>query len=341
MALAYFWGLFLAIYLMGHGLVAMPRRLFRDASVSRRLRRIHKQAPKIHDKLQDAVQEQEDVENQVAQLQLRNTGTARDFKDWIEELAEASSFPESRPTHAERTSRPSGGIPTVITERYLADLTRRLKRAKHRRVRFIDEWDYLVRNAEKTQAILDSSASKQLDFGQPSPHASFIERITILTPYIRYIVYVYIQPGFLYLLTLLGAFASVSIIWSEIVKAVDTKFSIINLTVVHHSTNDQGKVGFVGQFIAIVLRAVLENLEARCIGRDQTGLDVIFGDGVDFGWIDDGLCGQRRIRLEKWKSLQERCDVRIRSSVAGVRQREITIQLCWCEYVELGTGLEP
>src|SRR2546421_4362280 len=53
MALAYFWGLFLAIYLMGHGLVAMPRRLFRDASISRRLRRIHKQAPKIHDKLQD------------------------------------------------------------------------------------------------------------------------------------------------------------------------------------------------------------------------------------------------------------------------------------------------
>jgi hypothetical protein len=211
---------------------------------------MHKRAPKIHDKLQDAIQELEDVENQVAQLQLRKTGTARDFKDWIEELAEASSLPESRPTLAERTSRSSGGIPTVITERYLADLTRRLKRARHRRIRFIDEWDYLVRNAARAQAILDSSASKQLDFGQPPPHASFIERTTILTPYSRYLVYVYIQPGFRYFLSILGALASISIVWSEIVKAVDAKLSIINLTVVHRPTSDQGQVGFAGQVIA-------------------------------------------------------------------------------------------
>lgn len=62
MALAYCWGLMLAIYLMGHGLVALPRRLFRNASISGRLRRIQANAAKVHEKMEDAIQNLEDYE---------------------------------------------------------------------------------------------------------------------------------------------------------------------------------------------------------------------------------------------------------------------------------------
>src|SRR5271156_6356574 len=48
MALAYVWGLILAIYLMGHGLVALPRRIFRNSNTSGRLRRVQSRAAKVH-----------------------------------------------------------------------------------------------------------------------------------------------------------------------------------------------------------------------------------------------------------------------------------------------------
>jgi hypothetical protein len=77
MALAYCWGLVLAIYLMGHGLVAIPRRLFRNASLSGKLKRIQSNAAKVHEKMEDAIQNLEDLEAQVVELSQRKTGSAR------------------------------------------------------------------------------------------------------------------------------------------------------------------------------------------------------------------------------------------------------------------------
>src|SRR5215469_1951692 len=146
MALAYAWGLILAIYLMGHGLVAIPRKLFKEASISGRLRRLQTKAPSIHENLMDATDELDQYEQQVVELKRRKNGTARDFQDWIDELADMTNVPESRLVTAPSTALPTSRatIPQVITERYLADLTRRLKRAKHKKLRYISEWDYLV-----------------------------------------------------------------------------------------------------------------------------------------------------------------------------------------------------
>ncbi len=77
MALAYVWGLVLAIYLMGHGLVAIPRKLFRNASLSAKLKRIQSNAAKVHEKMEDAIQNLEDLEAQVTELSQRKTGSAR------------------------------------------------------------------------------------------------------------------------------------------------------------------------------------------------------------------------------------------------------------------------
>ena len=251
MALAYCWGLVLAIYLMGHGLVAIPRRLFRNASLSGRLKRIQASAAKIHEKMEDAIQTLEDLEAQVVELSNRKTGSARDFKDWIDELADDSHLPESRPrTLTRRMSAPHVNVPAVITERYLADLSRQLTRARHSRARYLDAWDHLLYEAVEAQAILDSAASKRIEIGQSSPYTSIFDRFTILTPYTRYLYKYYFTP---YLRLFLGGFfslASMCIIWSEIIKAVNPLFSIIALTVVHHPESEHGQIGFAGQFIA-------------------------------------------------------------------------------------------
>lgn len=251
MALAYSWGLVLAIYLMGHGLVALPRRLFRNASISGRLKRIQTHAAKTHEKMEDAIWKFEDLEAQVEELSGRNTGSAKDFKDWIDELVDDLHLPEAQPrSMSRRLSEPQIRVPAVITEQYLADLTRQVTRARFNRARYLGEWDRILYEAVATQAILDASASKRMEVGQLSPYASGLERFTILTPYTRYLYRYYFLP---YARIFLGGFlslASACIIWSELVKAVNPVFSIIAVTVVHHEESDRGQIGFAGQVIA-------------------------------------------------------------------------------------------
>ncbi|SMR44321.1 unnamed protein product [Zymoseptoria tritici ST99CH_3D1] len=252
MALAYAWGLTLAIGLMGHGLVALPRRLYRSANVSARLRRLQAEAPKLKDKLDDATDKLEQLEQTVMTLKRHKGGASRDQQEWIDELAETASLPDTRPGHAAvpRTSNPS--IPGVVTDRYLADLTRKLKRARHRKARFDDEWDNLCLRAQDTQAILDAASSKKLDFGQARPGGnSILGRTTILTPTMRYVLHMNMIPALRMILAGVLAIASILVVWSELVKSVAPSLSVIGLSVVHHpNTEHGGKVNFGGQVIA-------------------------------------------------------------------------------------------
>lgn len=243
MALAYCWGLILAISLMGHGLVAIPRRLLRDANISGRLRRLQCQAPKIHDRLTDAVLELEELDDQVLQLKRRKNGISSNHKEWIEELVESTDLPESRISTGAVPKALRTPIPAVLTDRYLADLTRKLNRARHKRVRFIHHWDRLAREAGDVQAILDSSASKQLDWGRSSPRGSFLGRWTFLTPYTRYLLYRHVAPAARVVCGIFLALASVCIVWSELVKFIAPQLSVVSLTVVQH----KNEIGFWGQ----------------------------------------------------------------------------------------------
>ncbi|KAF2107413.1 LMBR1-like membrane protein-domain-containing protein [Lophiotrema nucula] len=254
MALAYAWGLVLAIYLMGHGLVAFPRSLYRYANVAGRLKRLQSHAPKVHEKLDEALEKLDQYEYQVIQLKQRKNGTARDYQEWIDELAEMSSLPESRAGVVGRTT--TATVPPVITDRYLADLTRKLKRARHAKARFVDEWDRLVRKAVKAQAIMDSKASQRLDFKHPllqNQSTGPLSNLTLLTPYTRYHLHVHIIPGLYYLASFITALASLSVVWSECVHPFEgegAKFSLIGLSVIHHRSDSRGAIGFGGQVIA-------------------------------------------------------------------------------------------
>ena len=250
MALAYCWGLVLAIYLMGHGLVAIPRQFFRSANVGATLRRIQGCAPAIHDKLEDAVHEVDQLESQVVQLQRQRSSAPRDLQDWIEDLSDLSRRPDIVASSLSALPLSSVSVPSVVTERYLADLTRQLTRARHKKERFLDAWANTVDAAAKAQAILDSSASKALDFGRPAPYASMIERVTLLTPHTRYLLHVRILPVLRCFVGGLFGLASICIIWSELIKYVAPKLSVISFTVVHLPNSDRATVGFPGQLAA-------------------------------------------------------------------------------------------
>ncbi|KAK5990067.1 putative LIMR family protein [Cladobotryum mycophilum] len=288
MALAYCWGLTLAIYLMGHGLVSIPRQLMRGANISGKLRRLQSKAPKAYEKMEDSITGLEEIEYQVSELSRRKVGSAVVFRDWIEELQDIANVPESqsRPTPRDGAAQ-NRIIPNVITEKYLADLTRRLNRARHARSRYVSEWGRLVQEASDTQKILDSAASKKLDFGDVSAHAGFWDRVTFLTPYTRYLYHYFVIP---YARVALGAFlalASASIVWSEIVKFPFPKLSIIRLSVVHHWVGDKAQVGFAGQVISAIwisymCIAALSSItevkvwRGRALVRRNTGYEAAF-----------------------------------------------------------------
>lgn len=251
MALAYCVGLILAIYLMGHGLVSIPRRLIRNASISGKLRRVQSKAPKAYEKMQDSLITLEEIEVQVSELAKRKTGTAAQYRDWIEELQDMASMPESQPGNtSHHLDAANQALPTVITEKYLADLTRKYMRARHMRSRYLDTWNRLVQEAAETQAVLDSAASRSLDFGDADPHAGLWDKTKILTPYSRYLWRYQVLPYAQLALGVFFALSSVCIIWSEVIKFAFPKLSVIRLTVIHHWVGEKAEVSFSGQVIS-------------------------------------------------------------------------------------------
>jgi hypothetical protein len=224
MALAYAWGLILAIYLMGHGLVAIPRRLYRDASTSRRLKKLQSQAPKVYENLMDASDELQGYEQQVSQLRQRKNGTARNFQEWINELAEMAALPDTRISSIGPglpSSRPP--IPQVITERFLADLTRQLKRTRHKKLRYMTEWNNLITSSIRAQTILDAAPSRKLTFSEPS--------YMFLTPTLRYHLYANVFPVLSYTLSAILSVASLAIIWSELSKSFFPHQSLVSRSI--------------------------------------------------------------------------------------------------------------
>lgn len=251
MTLAYCWGLVLAIYLMGHGLVAIPRRLIRNASISGRLRRLQARAPKVHEHMDDTLVNLEEVEAQVSELGRRKTGSAMNFQEWIEELQDMANIqPSQAPNVTGIFAANNNTVPPVITEKYLADLTRRFVRARHTRSRYVDEWSRLVHESAELQAILNSAASKKLDFGEVSPHAGIWDKTRLLTPYTRYIFYYHIVPYAHVAFGLFLALASACVVWSELVRYTFPRLSIVRLSVVHHWVGDKPEVGFAGQVVS-------------------------------------------------------------------------------------------
>lgn len=236
---------------MGHGLVAIPRRLYRNANIAETLRRLQSQAPRLHDRLTDATTELEELEAQLTQLRKRKNAVSRDHEEWIEDMSDASSLPDSRLSSTVGSSS-APALPAVITDRYLAEISRKLIRARHKRVRFIDSWDRLIQQASDTQAVIDASASKKLDFGKASASSSVFERLTLLTPYTRYLLYSKVIPATRVILGAILSVGSVCIIWSELVKFIAPKLSIISLTVLSRPLKEDAQVGFGGQVMASV-----------------------------------------------------------------------------------------
>ncbi|KAM5450991.1 hypothetical protein MaudCBS49596_004102 [Microsporum audouinii] len=257
MALAYAWGLVLAIYLLGHGLVALPRKMWRAAWTGDRLRRLQQRAVRVHDALVEADSKVEELRSLVALLR-RKRGLSAEMQEWVDELVDVAGQGGSRGSTAAVRSLQSEGravVPHVITDRYMAGLTRDLYRARHRHARYTDAWFRLVREAHDCQTIIDAATSKQLVFddslssssSSSSAAAAAWTSHSLLTPYLRYLLYTNLLPAIRIGLASLFACLSVCILWSELVRTFFPFLSVVALT-----TPSSTPVGFPSQLLTSV-----------------------------------------------------------------------------------------
>ncbi|EFE38507.1 LMBR1 domain protein [Trichophyton verrucosum HKI 0517] len=255
MALAYAWGLVLAIYLLGHGLVALPRKMWRAAWTGHRLRRLQQRAVRVHDALVEAGGKLEELRSLVSLLR-RKRGLSLEMQERVDELVDVVAAAGQgqdvrRGGPAAVQSLQSEGrasVPHVITDRYMAGLTRDLYRARHKHARYADAWSRLVREALDCQTILDAATSKQLVFDSRSslsPSSSGFG--PLLTPYLRYLIYTHLLPAIYICLAAVFACLSVCILWSELVRTFFPFLSIVALT-----TPSSEPVGFPSQLLTSV-----------------------------------------------------------------------------------------
>jgi len=253
-ALAYAWGLFLAIGLMGHGLVALPRRLFKNARVSARLRSLQTLAPLIKEKLDDATEKLVASEQTLVQLGRHKGGASREQQDWIDELLDTSPMPDSsRAANLPSISTAGNSVPNVVTDRYLADLTRRLRRARHLRARFAHEFSILCSKAQDAQTILDAATTKKLDFGRTSSRSriALLSNLHFVTPTMRFYLYMHAVPLLRMFIAALLALASILVVWSEVINPFLPHLSVIGLSVAHRASSAAGgRVDFLGQLLS-------------------------------------------------------------------------------------------
>lgn len=245
-ALSYCYALFLAISLMGHGLVAIPRGLFQGSNIPGTLRKLQLKAPRAYDELVEAKNAMEAIEAEVAVVRQRKFNIRLEFQEWIEELVEMAQLSN----YSSGNSRPRANVPPIITEEYLAGLTHRLRLCIHRRARFLSEWENLVQSAADIQSILDSKASRRLSFNKHFTSSTILENMDFLNPYTRYIFYFHILP---YLRIALAGFLSIAsgmVVWTELVYIWFPKLAVIRYTVVHHPSSLTGKIGLGGQLIS-------------------------------------------------------------------------------------------
>ncbi|KAI8057715.1 LMBR1-like membrane protein-domain-containing protein [Syncephalis plumigaleata] len=207
MAAANCWGLLLVLMFMGHGLVAVPRTLWRAANTKRRWIQVTRRAVNIKDAYEEAEAELVDVVATIAKLD-DTLETDHEYR-WMVDIL-IRKCPISMVGSYQRVS-----IPRVITEKYITLLHRRYKKAQRIYDRAL--WQVLHTSNEgfglqdelENRDNPDREYHTTLEPLSASSHAS-------LRRSMRWWWYIILRPFLLRLLAIVCGLLSITLLWSEL-----------------------------------------------------------------------------------------------------------------------------
>lgn len=204
-ALTNTWGLFLAINLLGHGLVNLPRRLWRSANYLEQIHDIEVRAPMTHERLEDAKLEESDLAARIVALE-RTTAD----KEWLEEMARMipSAVAKARLTTRSRTSSSWFGGNRDARDPTDAELAALMSKIRiNARERYNAEWNQLVLKYAYLRDCTSNSSSRTI------VHRMFRSR---LNPRMAHYYYAYVSLLLRRLVAISAGLLSASILWAEI-----------------------------------------------------------------------------------------------------------------------------
>ncbi|ODV91554.1 hypothetical protein CANCADRAFT_17936, partial [Tortispora caseinolytica NRRL Y-17796] len=213
-ALSHCYTLIGAIWLLGHGLVNVPRMVLVKSFHEHYLNRLYKSAPRAHDAFMDAESDLTDICSEVLALAPVKAGA---FEDWIDSLL--AMIPATASSRNFRSPDPAS-----ISSKYLASLSNRLHAVHRRRIRTEAEWNQLVHSAIKTQELVNSRSTRSLVFSESK---------NLFNPRMSYIIYTLISPWLSRLVGFALIFLSSVLVSSEVTHG--TRLNLIGLTVSHTS----------------------------------------------------------------------------------------------------------
>lgn len=158
MALGNAWGLTLAMAFLGHGLIQLPRALWKSADRKRSLARIEFMAPRFKEQLIDA---QADLDAVITEIQALHRKPAADpyLNEYIDELLNNTPLPNGDAVYGLSLENLQPASPTPVTKEYLVKLNYRAKEAIAHRGSSECKWTTLVQKALHLQDCINNEAN--------------------------------------------------------------------------------------------------------------------------------------------------------------------------------------
>lgn len=247
-ALANTYGLLLAIFCMGHGLVNTPRRIWQASNLDFKIREIERSAVAAWENKAEAEDEATRVTGEIASWEAACVGRDDPLANWVRELA-------LRNPGGEEGSLEGG----TLTEEYLSLLTRRARTTHNRLLKTQTNWAWIIRRAGYLYDLNSAAGTpgRTIEWKLSSPG-----RVGRFTPRsMQYMWYLVVSPWLLKGVSVLTAVVSVSIVWSEMVHNwTSPLLSLVGIVIL-----STGRIWFLMEVI----------LSEICLIPDSNNIDSI------------------------------------------------------------------
>ena len=219
-ALANTYGLLLAIFCMGHGLVNIPRRIWQESSLDDSIKETERAAVSAWEAKADREDEMAVLSSEIAAWERACDGRDDMLANWMRELA---------------LRNPDVGEQTVqvdvrtLTEDVLSSLTRRARTTQNRLLKAQTNWTWILRRAGYLYDLKSASetSERKMEWKLSSP-GRFGK---IIPGNLQYIWFLGVFPWFRKGISVFARIVSISIIWSEVVHWTDSLLSLVGIVI--------------------------------------------------------------------------------------------------------------
>jgi hypothetical protein len=205
-ALANTYGLLLAIFCMGHGLVNTPRRIWQTSNLDAEIIEIERSATNIWETKQEAEDESATITGEIATWERTCEGRDDPIANWIRELA------LKNPDTGNETISLQG---RTLTEDYVSSLNRKARIAQNQLLKAQTNWAKVLKRAGYLYDLKSASGTSGTVIEWKSSTPGWLSRL--IPKSAQYFWFLHILPWLARIVSVAVRLVSISIVWSEIV----------------------------------------------------------------------------------------------------------------------------